>query len=229
VIQDGGEVPNVVPEHATLWCWIRDSKREGVHSVLEWTRKAARGAALATETSSTLTVTGGDYEVLPIREGGLLMFENMKWIGPIEYTEEEQNFARAMQRSAEVDEKGMDGSIQDWRETTKDPEGGSTDVGDVSWVVPVVNLTATTAPANVPWHSWAVVASSAHSIGHKGMIFAAKALGATAIDLFLDAEALGSVIDEFRDKTEGHQYRSFILADRPPRPRPQHLGSGVKS
>jgi aminobenzoyl-glutamate utilization protein B len=221
VIQDGGRVPNIVPEHATLWCWIRDSKRDGVHSVLEWTRKAAEGAALATETTSTLTVNGGDYEVLPIREGGLLMFENMKWIGPIDYIEEDQSFARAMQRSAGVEETGMDGSIHEWRETAKDPEGGSTDVGDVSWVVPVVNLTAATAPAGVPWHSWAVVASSAHSIGHKGMIFAAKALGATAIDLFLDAEARGSVIDEFKKKTEGHTYQSFIPDDRAPRPRPQ--------
>ena len=115
----------------------------------------------------------------------------------------------------------MDGSIRDWRETTQDPEGGSTDVGDVSWVVPVVNLTAATAPADVPWHSWAVVASSAHSIGHKGMIFAAKALGATSIDLLLDTEARGSVIAEFEEKTKDHQYQSFIPDDRPPSPRPQ--------
>ncbi len=221
VIQNGGNVPNIVPETATLWCWIRDSKRDGVQSVLEWTRKAAEGAALATETTSKLTVTGGDYEVLPIREGGLLMFENMKWIGPIEYTDEEQTFAHALQKSAGVEEKGMDGSIHEWRETSKDPEGGSTDVGDVSWVVPVVNLTAATAPADVPWHSWAVVASSAHSIGHKGMVFAAKALGTTAIDLLLNEEARGSVIDEFKDRTEGHTYQSFIREDSPPLPRPR--------
>jgi aminobenzoyl-glutamate utilization protein B len=145
----------------------------------------------------------------------------MKWIGPIEYTEEEQAFARAMQRNTGIEEKGMDGTIQAWRETTKDPIGGSTDVGDVSWVVPVINMTAATAPADVPWHSWAVVASSAHSIGHKGMIFAAKALGTTAIDVLLDAEARGSVIDEFKQKTEGHEYQSFIPGDRPPLPRPK--------
>jgi aminobenzoyl-glutamate utilization protein B len=220
VITDGGRVPNIVPEKATLWCWFRDSKRDGVQSVLDWTRKAAEGAALATETTSELIVEGGDYEVLPNREGGLLMYENMKWIGPIEYTEEEQNFARAMQRNAGIEEKGVDGSIQDWRETSADPEGGSTDVGDVSWVVPVINMTAATAPAGVPWHSWAVVASSAHSIGHKGMIFAAKALGTTAIDVLLDSEARGSVIDEFKKNTEGHEYQSFIPADRRPLPRP---------
>jgi aminobenzoyl-glutamate utilization protein B len=221
VILDGGRVPNIVPEKATLWCWVRDSKRDGVQSVLDWTRKAAEGAALATETTSKLIIEGGDYEVLPNREGGQLMYENMKWIGPITYTEEEQSFARAMQKSVGISEKGIDGSVRDWRETAKDPEGGSTDVGDVSWVVPVINMTAVTAPAGVPWHSWAVVASSAHSIGHKGMIFAAKALGTTAIDVLLDSEARGSVIDEFEEKKEGHQYQSFIPEDRPPLPRPK--------
>ena len=70
------------------------------------------------------------------------------------------------------------------------------------------------------WHSWAVVASSAHSIGHKGMIFAAKALATTSIDLLLDAEARGSVIHEFKEKTKNHRYQSFIADDSPPLPRP---------
>ena len=142
------------------------------------------------------------------------MLENMKWIGPIEYSEEEQSFARSLQSNAGVAEKGMEGSIQPWKETDDDPQGGSTDVGDVSWVVPVVNLTAATAPVGVPWHSWAVVAASGHSIGHKGMVFAAKALGATAIDLLMDSEMRGTVIDEFQEKRGDHQYESLSPYDR---------------
>lgn len=218
VIQQGGEVPNVVPESARLWCWIRDSRRDGVQAVLERAKKAAEGAALATETTVRFTIQGGDYEVLPLRSGGLLMFENLKWIGPLTYSAEEEEFARNLQRNAGVPEKGMNGSIAAWRETEKDPEGGSTDVGDVSWVVPVINLTTTTAPAGVPWHSWAVVASSGHSVGHKGMILAAKALGATAVDLFLNPEARRQVIEEFREKTKGHEYQSFVPPGPPPLP-----------
>ena len=79
---------------------------------------------------------------------------------------------------------GIDGKIRPLRETLESPGGGSTDVGDVSYNVPVVSLAATTAPKGVPWHSWSVVASSGMSIGHKGMMHAAKALGMTMIDIF---------------------------------------------
>jgi aminobenzoyl-glutamate utilization protein B len=221
VITDGGRVPNIVPEKATLWCWIRDVDQDGVRNVLDWTRKAAEGAALATETTSELTVEGGVYDVLPNREGALLMYENMKWIGPIEYTEEEQNFARGLQRSVGSEQTGMNGAVLPMPEAGDDEMTGSTDVGDVSWVVPTIQLAAATAPMNVPWHSWAVVASSGHSIGHKGMLFAAKAMGTTAVDLFLDAEARGSVIDEFEERTEGKTYQSVVPDDRKPVPREQ--------
>ncbi|MEE8586749.1 MAG: hypothetical protein V3T83_18055 [Acidobacteriota bacterium] len=218
VIERGGEVPNIVPEYARLWCWIRDSRREGVHSVLERTRKAAQGAALATGTVAKLTVEGGDYEVLPIRSGGLLLYENLKWLGPIEYSEEEEQFARSLQRNAGVPEEGMDGSIRPWRETEPDPAGGSTDVGDVSWVVPVINLTAATSPLDVPWHSWAVVATGAHSIGHKGMILAAKAMGTTVVDLMLDQESRRKIREEFVKKVDGHVFQSFAPGETPPLP-----------
>jgi aminobenzoyl-glutamate utilization protein B len=219
VITDGGRVPNIVPEKATLWCWIRDVDRDGVSTVLDWTRKAAEGAALATETTSKLTVSGGVYDLLPNREGTMLMYENMKWIGPIEYTEEEQSFARALQKAVGVEETGMNGAVLPMPEGDDMESTGSTDVGDVSWVVPTIQLAAATAPMNVPWHSWVVVASSGHSIGQKGMLFAAKAMGTTAIDLFLDAEARGRIIDEFKKKTEGKEYRSVVPDDRKPVPR----------
>jgi aminobenzoyl-glutamate utilization protein B len=219
VILDGGRVPNIVPEKATLWCWIRDVNRDGVQTVLDWTKKAAEGAALATETTSVLTVGGGVYDVLPNREGSLMMYENMKWIGPIEYTEEEQSFARALQKAVGAEETGMNGAVLPMPEGGERESTGSTDVGDVSWVVPTIQLAAATAPMNVPWHSWIVVAASGHGIGHKGMLFAAKAMGTTAIDLFLDAEARGSVIDEFKERTEGKEYRSVVPDDRKPVPR----------
>ncbi len=218
VIDRGGSVPNVVPELAGVWIWIRDSRRDGVASVFERARKIASGVAEATETTSEVIIEGGDYETLPNRAGGLLMYENLQWLGPIEYTDQEQAFARELQRNAGVPEEGIDGSIEEWRETADDPEGGSTDVGDVSWVVPVVNMTATTAPKDVPWHGWAVVASGGMSIGHKGMMLAAKAMAATAVDLFLNPEARAEVVAEFKEKTKGHTYQSFVTRDKPPLP-----------
>ncbi len=218
VIESGGRVPNIVPEEATVWCWVRDSSRAGVSHLLERVKKAAAGAAQATETTHRFTLQAGDYEVLPNRAGGLLMYRNLQWLGPIDYSDEEQEFARTLQRNAGVEPEGLDGSIQPWRETAADPEGGSTDVGDVSWVVPVINMTATTAPVGVPWHGWAVVASGGTSIGHKGMMLAAKSMAATAVDLFADPDALAGVRREFEEKTAGHVYQSFVTADTPPLP-----------
>jgi aminobenzoyl-glutamate utilization protein B len=77
----------------------------------------------------------------------------MKWIGPIEYTEEEQNFARGLQKSVGAEETGMNGAVLPMPEAGDDESTGSTDVGDVSWVVPTIQLAAATAPTNVPWHS----------------------------------------------------------------------------
>jgi len=218
VVEAGGLVPNIVPEKSVVWCWIRDSTRQGVDSVLGRARKAAEGAAIATETAVQLRIQGGNYEVLPNRAGGLLMFRNMEWIGPVTYTPEEKRFAATLQDSAGVAQEGLEGAISPWKETAVHPEGGSTDVGDVSWVVPVINMTATTAPKGVPWHSWAVVAPGGMSIGHKGMILAAKSMATTAVDLLLDKKALEEVTAEFKEKAGGHRYDSYIKENRPPLP-----------
>ena len=86
------------------------------------------------------------------------------------------------------------------------PEGGSTDVGDVSWVVPTLHVSVTTAPRGVPWHAWPVVASGGMSIGHKGLVLAAQTLAATMVDLFDDVAARAAVRAEFEAKTRGYTY-----------------------
>ena len=95
---------------------------------------------------------------------------------------------------------GIDGKIRPLRETLESPGGGSTDVGDVSYNVPVVSLAATTAPKGVPWHSWSVVASSGMSIGHKGMLHAAKALGMSMIDIYKDKKLREEIKKEFDER-----------------------------
>jgi len=141
-IVKGGDVPNVVPEYAKLWCWVRDWTREGVDEVFQRVRKMVDGAALMAEVEGKLTVQGGDYELLINRTGARLLHSNMNWLGPIRFTPEEQEFARAVQRAAGVEARGLSGEIQPLE--GQEREGGSTDVGDVSWLVPTLHVSATT-------------------------------------------------------------------------------------
>lgn len=218
-IMKGGDVPNVVPAYAKLWCWLRDSKGAGVDQLLGRARRIAEGAAMMAEVESKLTVQGGDWETLVNLTGEKVMFANLTWLGPIPFTPEEQEFAKEIQRATGIEPKGLDGSVQPWAAPKPDPEGGSTDVGDVSWIVPTLSMNATTAPVDAPWHAWPVVACGGMSIGHKGLVYAAKVLAATMVDLYEDAKALQAIQAEFREKTKGIVYKPFIPDGPPPLPK----------
>jgi aminobenzoyl-glutamate utilization protein B len=209
-IQKGGDVPNVVPEYARVWCWVRDSKRSGVDEVLSRVRKIVEGAGLIAGVESKLTIQGGDYEVLVNMTGAKLLHSNLEWLGPIRYTAEEQEFARALQRATGMVEEGVDGAPQALEDPRPDPPGGSTDVGDVSWIIPTLHLSVTTAPRKTPWHAWPVVACAGMSIGHKGLAHAAKTLAATAVDLFENPSVRTAIQEEFREKTQGQVYKPYI-------------------
>jgi aminobenzoyl-glutamate utilization protein B len=217
VIPDGGDVPNVVPAHAKVWIWARDFERKGVQDVLERLRKVADGAALMAGVTGKVTVQAGDYEILVNEAGERLLDANLRWLGPIAYSSEEDAFARALQKSAGVEPTGMDTSVGPLEGQEK--EGGSTDVGDVSWNVPTLHVSVVTAPRGVPWHAWPVVAAGGMSIGHKGMILAAKTLAATMVDLLDDPASLAAVRAEFAAKTKGFVYEPFIPDGPPPVPR----------
>ncbi len=214
-ILNGGDVPNVVPAYSRVWVWLRDSKGAGVEQLLARARRIADGAAMMTETEANVTVQGGDWETLVNLAGEKVMFANMARLGPISYTPEEQEFAKTIQRATGAELKGLDGALKPWAQPKPDPEGGSTDVGDVSWVVPTLSMSATTAPEGTPWHAWPVVACGGTSIGHKGLVYAAKTLAMTMVDFYDDAKALAAVQAEFREKTKGVVYKPFI-PDGPP-------------
>jgi aminobenzoyl-glutamate utilization protein B len=219
VIQKGGDVPNVVPEYARVWCWLRDSKRSGVDGLLSRARKIAEGAALMAGVESKLTVQSGDYEMLVNMAGAKLIHANMTWLGPIQYTAEEQEFAKAIQRATGVEVKGLNGAVQPLEPPKKDPDGGSTDVGDVSWLVPTLHLSVTTAPEAAPWHAWPVVACGGMSIGHKGLVYAAKTLAATMVDLFENPKSRQEIQAEFTEKSKGEVYKPYIPDGPPPVPK----------
>lgn len=213
-IQDGGQVVNVVPDYSKLWVRVRDSKREGMKPVYDRVREMAEGAAIMANVDYKISLISGIYEVLVNRRGGELMQNNLELLGPITYTDEEEAFGKAIQEATGKPQVGMDSAIHPLLATRENPGGGSTDVGDVSWNVPNINLSVTVAPKDTPWHSWAVVACGGMSIGHKGMIHAAKAMGMTMVDLFQNPKAVNEIKQEFKERKGDVVYEPMI--DGPP-------------
>lgn len=217
-IMKGGDVPNVVPEYAKVWMWVRDSKRSGVEEVFARVKEIAQGAAMIAGVESKITVQTGDYEILVNRKGAEALQKNLEFLGPITYTADEIAFARKIQEVQGGEQTGLDGTIHALKETAEHPTGGSSDVGDISWIVPEVTLVATTAPANTAWHGWSVVACGGMSIGHKGMLFAAKSLAMTMVDLFESEQLRKDVRAEFEQRRGGHVHKPYIPEGPPPIP-----------
>ena len=215
-IQDAGQVVNVVPDYSRIWVRVRDITKEGLQPVYDQVRRMAGGAAIMANVEHKVSLISGVHDLLPNRVGGAAMQKNLETLGDIVYTKEEIDFALEMQRNNGKPELGIDGVIRPLRETLKSPGGGSTDSGDVSYNVPVVSLNATTAPKGVPWHSWSVVASSGMSIGHKGMLHAAKALGMTMVDIFKDSKLREDIKKEFDEKIGEYEYDPYLDPGPPP-------------
>jgi aminobenzoyl-glutamate utilization protein B len=214
-IQDGGQVVNVVPDYSRLWMRVRDTKRAGLMPVYERAMKMAEGAAILANVDYKVSLISGIYEVLVNREGGKIMQKNLELLGPINYTKEEILFGKKIQEVTGKEQLGMDTAIKPLEETKEHPGGGSTDVGDVSWNVANINLSVTTAPKDTPWHSWAVVACGGMSIGHKGMVYASKAMAMTMFDLFDNSELVDKVKAEYL-KRKGDEVYKAIIPDGPP-------------
>ncbi|MHA7059634.1 amidohydrolase [Aquimarina sp. M1] len=217
-IQDGGQVVNVVPDYSRLWMRVRDTKRSGMMPVYERVQKMAQGAAIMANVDYKISLISGIYEVLVNREGGKLMQQNLELLGPIKYTDEEITFGKKIQEVTKKEQVGMDSAINPLEETKEHPGGGSTDVGDVSWNVPNINLGVTTAPKDTPWHSWAVVACGGMSIGHKGMLYASKAMAMTMTDLYENPEALEKVKAEYKERKGDEVYEAIVPEGPPPIP-----------
>lgn len=218
IIPNGGLAPNIVPGYAKVWGYLRDHTHEGADALLERARAIAEGAGLMAGVESELTVQGGYYEFLVNVEGAKLLHENLRAMQPIEYTEEELEFARRLHASLGMEPKGIQPEVEPLTLPPPPPSEGSTDIGDVSWKVPVIHLSATTAAADIPWHSWAVTACGGTSIGRKGMMFAAGALARTAIDLYTKDDVRKAIRDEFEASVREGNYKPYIPDGPPPAP-----------
>ena len=147
-----------------VWVRVRDSNRAGMTPVYERVMEMAEGAAILANVDYKVTLISGIYEVLVNRRGGEIMQDNLELLGPIQYDKDEIEFAKELQLTLDKPQVGLNGKIYPLRETIINGGGGSTDVGDVSWNVPNINLSVTTAPYETPWHSWAVVACGGMSL-----------------------------------------------------------------
>lgn len=215
-IASGGDVPNVVPEYAKVSLWVRDAKRAEVENLLARVRKLAEGAATMTETTSEVRVMAGSWEMLVNEPGARLLDANLRAIGVPQYSDEEIAFATALQQATGAPFAGMDTTIGE--PFGQQEEGGSTDVADVSWVTPTLHFSAVTTPNTVPWHAWPVVAASGMSIGHKGLVFAAKTLAATLVDLYQQPALLAAVRQDFETKKGATVFKAYLPDGPPPVP-----------
>jgi len=215
-IQDGGQVVNVVPDYSKIWTRVRDTRREGMTEVWKQVERIAEGAAIMANVEYKISLVSGVHEILVNRTGGAALQKNLEYLGQINYTDQEIEFAKGIQKATGKPQIGMDTQIKPLEETLEHPGGGSTDVGDVSWLVPTIRLRATTAPNGTPWHSWAVVACGGMSIGHKGMNYAAKSLAMTMVDLYENEQLRNQVKEEFKTRKGDYQYKAMIPEGSPP-------------
>ena len=219
MIKDGGMAPNIVPEYATVWYFVRDINRKGVEHVYERVLKCAEGASLMTETTYEVNLITGVYNYLPNHVVSEVVYRNLKELGPVEFSEEEQAFAKEMQKYIGKEEKGLSAEIGEFKEPKRIGRA-STDVSDVSWIVPTSGeLGIATNPQGIPGHSWCVTSSSGSSIGMKGMLHAAKTLATSGIEVLLDTDIVEKAQEEFSEKTEGFTYKSALSeGQKPPVP-----------
>lgn len=219
VITYGGAAPNVVPDFAEVYYYVRHPREEVVRDLFDRVVKAAEGAALGTETEVEVEVIHGIYSLLPNVALAQAMHRNLAAVGGVEYDADERAFAETLRESLPDDAPPIDDAAR-----VKPFEvllgarqgGGSTDVGDVSWTVPTAGIRTATWVPGTGSHSWQAVAAGGMSIGTKGMLVAAKTIARTAVDLYLDPELVREARAEFVERRGPNYVHRPLLGDRPP-------------
>ncbi|HHT69517.1 MAG TPA: amidohydrolase [Firmicutes bacterium] len=222
-ITNAGGSPNIIPEEAESWYYIRAPHRKDVESITERLLKIAQGAALMTETTVEHTVLGGCYHLLPNNVLCDLTYQNMLETSPPEYSEEELDFARAIQES--LDPAMVEGEISKFmaldgtkpyvhqgvlvQEQAKSVVvSGSSDSGDVSWIMPMNLFLTASWPLGVPAHSWQATAASGSSLGIKSVYYAARIMAGMMYDLVNEPSLVEAAQEEFRERTKKAKYVS---------------------
>lgn len=210
VITNGGKAPNVIPDFAEVYYYVRHPKRKDVVEIFDRVVKAAEGAALGTGTTMKYDIIGGTHDLLINKALAETMQANLDKVGGVNYTEAEIAFAKKIQPTmvAPID---MATAAQ-VKPLTYINEGnsGSTDVGDVSYALPTVGLRAATWVPGTAAHSWQAVASGGTEIGTKGMLVASKTMAMTAIDLMSNPVLLAKAMEEFIKSKGDYKYKALL-------------------
>lgn len=216
VITNGGKAPNVVPDFAEVYYYVRHPRRDQVKSIFARVVKAAEGAAMGTETKMEYEIIGGTHDLLLNRTLGEVMQQNLEKVGGVSYTPEELAFGKKLQASFGYKAPPVEdaANIKPLK-VDADAGGGSTDVGDVSYAVPTVGLRAATWIPGTPAHSWQAVACGGTDIGVKGLMVAAKTMALTAIDLYTNPALIEKATEEYKKAKGDYQYKA-LLGDRKP-------------
>lgn len=216
VMPHAGEAPNVVPEYAKVWYYVRDVDRDSVNEWYKWIMDIAEGAALSTRTDHKVFLVTGVHEYNLNRPLQVALQANLDLVGPPPFTSEEQAFAQQLQSYLDIEEKGFDEEIGILASEPEPASGGSTDVAEVSYITPTAGFSVTTAAAGIPWHSWATTACHGTEAGVKGAVVAAKVLALTGLDVLTDPSLLEEAKLFFEEQTQGKSYQSPIPADQSP-------------
>lgn len=215
VITAGGSAPNVIPDFAEVFYYVRHPDPKQVAELFDRVVKASEGAALGTGTTVTHEVIHGIYAMLPNDTLGRLMDRNLRRVGGVTYSPQERAFAERLRPSLGADAPPITRAAEIAEYGIKEA-GGSTDVADVSWVVATGGLrTATWVPGTAA-HSWQAIAAGGTSIGVKGMMVAAKTLALTAMDLFSDPNLVAAAQAEYRKRVGPNFTYVPLVGNRPP-------------
>jgi len=220
IITHGGKAPNIVPDFAESFYTLRNPSRLVLQPIVDRVIKAAEGAALATGTTMEYEIIAGEYELLINKTLATAMQQNLEKVGGVTYSPEEIEFGKKLQTSflsaaPPIESAAQVKPLGDFK--AGGSGSASTDVGDVTWVVPTVGLGAATFIPGTPGHSWQAVACGGTEIGTKGMLVAAKTIGLTGIDLFTNPELLEKAKQEFKASTgESFSYKALVGDRKPP-------------
>jgi aminobenzoyl-glutamate utilization protein B len=217
VITKGGGRPNIVPEEAESWYYVRAPHMADAQEVFERIKEIAQGACLMTRTTVELLGESGTYETLPNMALSRVVERHFKRIGPPPFDAADLRFASELQRNYGLGQRPLDTALDRGRIDFEFARTmGSTDVGDVSWHVPTAELMVAARPVGTAAHSWAFTASAGSPIGHKSCVTAARVLAASALDLLAAPEQLQAAREEFRAKTREFKYQCGIPANLKP-------------
>lgn len=215
VITRGGEAPNVVPDQAEVYIYVRHPDGRTVQEIFERVIQASRGAAMGTGTTVEHEIIGGVYSLLPNEALARIMDANLRRVGGVVYNEEDRRFADILRATLPADALPIE-SAAEIQPFAMKRGSASTDVGDVSWRTPTAGLNTATWVPGTAAHSWQAVAAGGVDIGNKGMLVAAKTLALTAIDLFRSPGVLREARAEFEQRIGPDFTWAALVGDREP-------------